>query len=398
MSKWPRAGNLMKAPVTGWALLFRRPSTYGLLAFVVGLWAVVVASRVLWNGDVYGLDYSLWFPDGTYYAYKAFVWGGIEPLEATRLLNEMYSAEPAIPPGVPEKPPIYESRILYPLLSAPLALVIGPAGLLVVPALGLLTAVMVPTVMLLRRGLVLSAFVVSGLVLSSTSLARWTIANLTEGLTLGLFALMLPLLPWKGKTLPLWKVVAIGVLAVGISLTRQSLPVVLLLLATPWFVLWVTRRGFRNVWLGPLLAGGISSIAVLVLTGPRDGFWWLPISQDAGGLSGLSGGERLARLPLELVRMTAIEIGQLGVLDRSLLVLLILASVAAAWCYRQPLAWAWAGVAAGAVFTTAWVGAAGVNFRYALPLIPISMLITGSFFLREKSRLEAEELVPTRDS
>lgn len=388
LDQLPRA-QLMSREVVPWQMLFRRISTWVILSALVTIWIGVVVGRILWNGDVYGLYYGIWFPDGTYYAYKAFLWGGFTPAEAANLLTQMYqpAGEP-FPAEEPGKPPIYDSRILYPLLSGPLTALFGMWGLLIIPSLGLVASVLVPAVMLLRRNLVLAAFLGPALALSSTSLARWTVANLTEGLVLGLVALMLPLLPWVHQKVTVWRLLVLAGLAISASLTRQVLPVLVLLVAVPWLMRAISMRRVTNEWLGPALAIVAPSVLTFVATLPRDRFWLVPISQDAGGLGGLSLVDRVLRFPLETLRMTIIELGQLVILDRGLLVLLLLSVVSVFLLRTEPIAFAWLGVVVASVFLTAWVGAAGVNFRYALPLVPLASLAIGGLWTAHRpSRL-----------
>lgn len=388
ISSFPRT-DLMSRDLISWRVLFHSPSTWLVLSGLVAIWLGVVAGRILWNGEVFGLYYGLWFPDGTYYSYKAFLWGGYTPQEAANFLTRMYQpgGEP-LPAEEPGKPPIYDSRILYPLLSGPLTAMFGIWGLLVIPSLGLLAAALVPAAMLLRRGLALAAFIGSALALSSTSLARWTVANLTEGLILGLIALMLPLLPWNHRKVSMRSALALATLAVAASLTRQVLPVLALLVVVPWLLRALSTRRLANEWFSPAIAVTVPSAVVFVATLPRDTFWLVPISQDAGGLGGLSLTERIVRFPVETLRMTVIEIGQLVILDRGLLLLLLLSLAGVVLLRREPIAHAWLGIVIASVFLTAWVGAGGVNFRYALPLIPLAILATGGLWtLRKPTRL-----------
>jgi hypothetical protein len=375
--------DLGQLPCTPWVSLFRRPSTYWVLLLTLGFWGMAVAGRVLWNGSVFGLDYSLWFPDGTFYAYRAFVWSGYSPEDATAALNSMYvPLGTEIAPGLPEKPPIYDSRILYSALSVPFVWALGSMGLLVIPALGLLLGVLLPVLMLLRRNLALAAAVLGALALTSTTAARWSVANLTDGVVLGLFAIVVVLLPWNGVRPSGARVAVLALLAIAVGLTRQALPVMVLVVVVPWITQGLLARRWRTPWLAATLAVAIPSIVVTVVTLPRDAFWLVPISQDAGGLSGITTQDRILQVPLELVRMTFIELGQLGILDRGLLLLLLVSAAGALLAWRSSLASAWLGTALGCIFTTAWVGAAGVNFRYSLAMIPVSILVSAALWAR----------------
>ncbi len=383
--------DLGQLPCAPWRDLLRRPSTYWVLILILGFWAMAVAGRILWNGSVYGLDYSLWFPDGTFYAYRAFIWSGYAPDEATAAVNSMYvPLGTEVAPGLPEKPPIYGSRVLYSVLSVPFVSLVGPMGLLVVPSLGLLLGVLVPVLMLLRRRLALAAAVLGGLALASTSAARWSVANLTDGALLGLFALVTALLPWNGARLGPARVVSLIVLAVAVALTRQAIPIMVLVVLVPWVIQGLLHHRWRTSWLTAMVAVTIPSVVVAVLTLPRDAFWLVPISQDAGGLTGSSASERILRFPIEVGRMTFIELGQLAVLDRALLLLLVLSAAGALLAWRSAIAAAWLGTALGCVFTTAWVGAAGVNFRYSLEMIPLAVLVAAGLWASTRRSTSAK--------
>lgn len=56
---------------------------------------------------------------------------------------------------------------------------------------------------------------------------------------------------------------------------------------------------------------------IFVATFPRDAFFVLPYAQDAGVRERLGALDRLTNLMIDLFPMTAIEIGQLALLDRA---------------------------------------------------------------------------------
>jgi hypothetical protein len=371
-------GFLAQGPIA-WRTVLTSPVALLVVGFIVVLWLVGVIGRVLWNGYVYDLAYTLWYPDGVNYSYRAFIAAGIEPEIATQWLNEMYpDVEGGIPPGMPPAPESVNSRVMFVLLSAPFVRVFGMYGLLVAPSLGLLVATLTPALMLIRRGLWLSALIGSSLLLASTSMLRWSTANLTEGIMIGLFALMLPLLPWGGRLLRLRSLLALAALAIAISLTRQSFPLLVGLVTPPMLLAIWGRHANRREWVRAAIALVVPSVLIFLFTNPRTFRLFVPAAQDTGAGKEMSISQRILNFPVDFVRMTVVEIGQLAVLDRALLLLLLAAMLVAALRPISELSLAWLGSAAVGFFLTAWVGAGGVNFRYSMQLATLSVLLVSS--------------------
>lgn len=356
--------------------LLRSPRVLVVIVAIVAFWLVAVLGRFLWNGYVYELAYTLWYPDGVNYSYRAFLAGGIEPEVATKWLNDMYpDRSTPIPPGTPPSLEIVNSRVMYVVLSAPFVWLFGVNGLLFAPALGLLAATLIPATMLIRRGYLLWAFVGSALLLSSTTMLRWSVANLTEGVLIGVVAMLLPFLPWTGAKLRPHALVVLSLLSIAVSLTRQSLPILVSLTVFPLFAHWLSHRKVQTAWLQATVAVSLPAIVVFVLTFPREANYLLPIAHDSGGLNGLDPLSRIIDLAVSAVRLTVIEFGQLAILDRALLLLLVLSTASLVRKPLSSLAAAWIGIAVAGTFLTAWVGASGVNFRYSMPLASISILM-----------------------
>lgn len=370
----------MAQSLIAWRAVFTSPVALLVIGFIVVLWLVAVIGRVLWNGYVYDLAYTLWYPDGVNYSYRAFIAARIEPAIATQWLNEMYpDVDGGIPEGMPAAPESVNSRVMFVLLSAPFVRVFGIHGLLVAPSLGLLVATLTPVLMLIRRGRWLAALVGGSLMLASTSMLRWSTANLTEGIMIGLFALAIPLLPWAGRRLSARSLSALVVLAIAISLTRQSFPLLVGLVAPPLFLAVYRSRTNRGDWLRAATALVVPSFIIFLLTNPRTLGIFVPAAQDTGAGKDMSTTQKILNFPMDFGRMTVIEIGQLAVLDRSLLLLLVAAAVVVAMRPLSELSLAWLGTAAVGFFLTAWVGAGGVNFRYSMQLAALSVLLLGTW-------------------
>lgn len=378
---------ILGEPTLSWRQIANSPAAVLVIATLTALWLIATVGRIFWNGYVYEFAYPLWYPDGVNYSYRAFVAAGVEPLTATQWLNEMYSdREVPIPPGTPLSEATVNSRVMFVILGTPFVRAFGTYGLLVAPSLGLLAAALIPAVMLIRRGALLAALLGSGLLLASTSMLRWSVANLTEGILIGLFAAMLPLLPWDGRNMTKVNLLVLALLSIGVSLTRQTLPVLIAVTLMPALLLWLRHRIAPWPWLQSLVAVGVPASIVFVVTFPRDSFFLLPYAYDAGGKDGLGAAGRIVNLFVDLFRLSAIELGQLGVLDRSLLLLIGLATFVVIVRRLDAVAAAWIGVALAGAFLTAWVGAGGVNFRYSMPLASISVLMLAG--LTEQKRTD----------
>ena len=80
-------------------------SSKGLLIvlLLVIFWVIAVVSRLLWNGDVYGLDFRTYHPDGVCYSKFAFDFAG-ESERGIKEINETYQRMGALLVGFPVQP------------------------------------------------------------------------------------------------------------------------------------------------------------------------------------------------------------------------------------------------------------------------------------------------------
>ena len=374
----------------------------GLLVFA---WGLAVVGRLLWNGDVYGLDYRLFHPDGTCYAAMAFDFAG-QGQSGRRELAETY-ADQGTPIGElgPDinDPTVcakgVRPRVFYSLMSAPFVSSLGSAGLLVVPALSWLASILIPAVLLLRRGFLLAPTVSGLLIVASTSVGRWSVSNLTDALVMGLMACALLVLPVFHQRSRWWQVAAFCAIVVMGSLTRQSWPIWIALVAAPWLAYSIIHRtqglrksvGPNNPWTWFASAGTVTAIAawraIDLFLGPQNSA--VTVRRIVAAVSEPTVWSEIQRALSDAVSAVVVEIGQLVVLDKALLIALGLA-LFGAWKHRRWamtysfLAVLFVGLSLSALNTTQ-----GVNFRFALAVIPLVVLLGGTWSTPQSQGPEA---------
>ena len=405
------------------------------VSLLVIFWAIAVASRLLWNGDVYGLDFRNYHPDGVCYSQFAFDFAG----ESERGLKEIFETYQRIGSssgGLPSSTDAaalsctgigLEARVLYPLLSVPFVKILGLPGMLVIPALSWLLTILVPVGLLVRRGQYLGPAIAGGLAIASVTLSRWGVANIVDPLLMALVAstlLFLPIFRPPRK----WDFLGLALLAVAGALTRQSFPIWIAIALGPWIAWLLMRRNSsgisargNNPWTWPLLVLTSTSLAswtiVRSIFGAQNSAYvinnWIENVKSSLG-SGLpevlqrapSAGvvpsapsltEHLAIIASETSNNTVnfldqlreatfhslslayevlyTEFGQLFVLDRALVILLALAIFGAWHCRAHDFAYMFPAMflvtlALGAVNSTV-----GVNFRFQLSTIPFAILM-----------------------
>jgi len=414
-------------------------SSKGLLVVVllVVFWALAVVSRLLWNGDVYGLDFNIFHPDGRCYSQSAFDIAG-ESERGLRELNETYERLGYTASSLPSSMEIaeqncsgkgLEARVLYPVLSAPFVKLFGSLGMLVVPALSWLLTILVPVMLLLRRGYFLGPSIAGGLAIASVTVSRWGVANIVDPLLMALVAstlLFLPIFRSPRK----WDLLGLALLAVGGALTRQSFPIWIAIALGPW-IAWHLKKKNRsetsvprkNPWTWPLVVLTGTSLASWriidsVLGSQNPPFLlnnWIEgvsaaansttqesipqVAQSLPALTNESSNTILnfhtevwetSRHSLSLAfEVLYTEFGQLFVLDRALVVLLALA-ILGVWRFRGSV---YSHIFPSVFLTTLALGAinstVGINFRLQLSAIPFAIFMAALAIqpLPEKNKL-----------
>ena len=309
--------------------------------WVLASWALAVAGRLVKHGVAFGLDYQLYQPDGGRYI-------GL----AHGLLHR----------DLADLDRITLSRPLYSILSLPFYAVFGDGGMLVVPALSLLGVGVCIVLIARQAGAIWVGVVVFGALTASVTVTRWMVADITDAPHAALFALACLLLYRGFRFWPLLVLLMLGLLA------RPAGPA--------WIALFIpfllrARGGERRQWWG--LAAMAAAVTVLTLIFVPDVSGFDPTGR-------VTWAARLLRLPERMITIPAVEFGELAVLDR-LLLAIVVAAVVLAWRRRTRIwsqAYLW--VLGVTLFMGAWNGVYGVNFRYQLPaLVPAAIVLIESW-------------------
>lgn len=325
---------------------------------IVIAWLAAVISRLIKNGDVYGLNYNLFQPDGAlYHAYTLHLQGSSWS-ESARLVNQFFLEKIGSSylgdTITPTTQMVIYTRPLLSLLSLPFVYLVGQYGMLAVPTLSLLVTGAVLYFVgkkVNRPYLAVALFFILTL---STSVNRWMISDLTDGLLVALIAIIYLLL-YYSKTrvlLPIFVILAL--------LTRPSGPLLAALLLP--FALAYRKA---TIYIGIV----ISLLGTLVLAF---------VSPEAAGTQ-TSGSytvyQRIQDFALHGVKVLVVEFGQLFVMDRALFVFIVLSTVVALFTWKNVYSQSHLALLISSFAMGAWNGALGVNFRYQLPTIIAGALV-----------------------
>lgn len=318
--------------------------------WVMVSWLLAVGGRLVKNGVSFGLDYALYQPDGVRYVTLAHA-----------LLSQDFG-------GVDR---ITASRPLYSVLSLPFYAMLGDQGMLVIPALGLLVVGAVLLAIGHDLGTPWAAVTLFGAISSSVTVNRWMVANITDSLHAAIFAIgcLAILREWRMRWI--WLLVILGLLA------RPAGPAWMALFL-PFLLASAGSRRWN--WWSVTIFSALATVITLVLVPDVSGV-------DPNGK--VSWAARLARLPERVITIPVVELGQLAVLDRLLLVLVV-AALVLAWRSRSRLwsqAYLW--VLGITMFMGAWNGVFGVNFRYQLPVLVPAAIVVMEWWVARQARLTA---------
>ena len=332
----------------------------------VAIWSSALLSKLLYNGLVYGFDYGLFHPDGALYSFRALLWSGYSEFEAGEMVGDWYETNSL--KAKYQGPELYYQnneflwdqysvRILYPLMSVPFVKLFGVGGMLVVPALTYLFCLIVIMRVAIRQNQRFLGTTLILFVTMSTSISRWMFANITDGLLI-LFTAGLVLLIMNNSDLRFSRAqfFLLLLMVVGSSLTRFS--------ALLWIsvaLVFMIRKKF--------LYAGLTFITSLLGLLP---IFLRPFSGHVlPGYSEKSLLEKMMIYPLNLVKVTVFEIGQLFVLDRILLVLILLTLIVSLTHLKRLSSQIFLALLVAVWLTGAINGVLGVNFRYQLPVVPV---------------------------
>lgn len=344
--------------------LQRNPWSLYLVMMVI--WGGTLASKYFFNGLLFGFDFGLYHPDGALYSFRTLLMSGTDKIEAGRIVAEWYQensfkSKPSGPDLYFENSEFrwytYKPRILYPLLSVPFVKLLGMPGMLVVPALSYLAVFILAAYIAHKLEIPLMGIIVGLWMSCSITISRWMFSNTTDGLLL-LFTSVLVILLFKSQTLNFNFNLTIFILLISLlsALTRFS--------ALFWLGIALVFFIHRRIRMASLLASVTLISHVPIFLQPISGHVLKgSINQSIFG--------KLVDYPKLLARYTAVEVGQLLVLDRLLLIGLIFALL---WSILHLTS------ISSQVFLvsliTLWLtgsidGTPGVNFRYQVPIIPL---------------------------
>ncbi len=331
---------------------------------------VATCSRLLFNGQIFEFDFGIYQPDGAHYTFRTLLFLGVPDVEAASRVIDWYRIHSVdtkhltIENLVPATNPLWGlslPRIIYPLLSTLPVLVFGIPGMLFMPIASLLILVLVIQSISSSMKKPYLGLAINFVLLSSPTLLRWMVANCTDSILVGFFALYL----WIYLMIPdsKKKDLVTLVLIMVTSFTRFCLPIWVALFFS--YYLQSKRIGRTAFWI--VISILISLPAVLTQPGGNSAF--LP---ERNGTSFFS---KLLFMPQSFVRVGFIEIAELAVLDRLLLFLLILSFVFALRNFRNFESKLFFSVLFSVWSLGAINGVLGVNFRYQLPVIPFLALV-----------------------
>ena len=345
----------------------KRESLYYIV--VIAIWTVCVAARLKFNGLVYNLDYGLFQPDGMYYSFKTLEFLGWSDKTALTEVINWYQANSAKfqymdltsfndPTSTPWL--VTRFRFIYPLLSTPFVYLFGLSGMLVIPILSLLCFFLFVQKMAIESKTPALGTILIFLLGTSPTLLRWTTVNYSDALILALFSLFAYLVHISCESWTIGNLTLLSLIVFLASFTRQTLPIWILLGA---YFLYIKKRRAGFLTILTSLACSVPSL----LTFPYDQFF---NSKQGGNLL-----ESLLKFFGNALYLNAIEIAQLVVLDRILLITLLIALYCAIKFRHETYSHLFLLSALGAVSINSLVGVAGVNFRYLLPILPFATLV-----------------------
>jgi hypothetical protein len=304
------------------------------------------------------LNYNLFQPDGAlYHAYTLHLQGNSWE-ESAQLVNIFFREQigtsylgQTIAPTVQN---VIFTRPLLSLMSLPFVVLFGQHGMLAIPIISFL----VIGIVLLKIGekvwkpyvAVFLFFVLS----LSTSVNRWMISDLTDGLLVALIAIIY-LLIYNGNLKTLFVVIVMLAL-----ITRPSGPLLVALLLP--FALT-----FRKISL--YIAVFLSVFGTVALAF---------ISPEAAGTQ--TSGEytvyqRIQDFTIHVAKVVVVEFGQLFVMDRVLFVFIVTSILIAVLTLRSVYSQSYLALVIVCFAMGGWNGALGVNFRYQLPLIFVGAFV-----------------------
>jgi hypothetical protein len=333
------------------------------IAITFVLWVMAVVSRFTFNGLVFGLDYGLFHPDGSLYAFKTLTLMGFSEESAGVRVSSWYaenafklnSIDPVSlyfdnnPQWV-----IYGTRLAYPVMSIPFVAVLGMNGLLAVPALSYLILLIGILLLGHHYSRVNLALVIVFIFSISTTVGRWMLINSTDSLLVALTTILTYICVRKVDN-RYWIPIVLTIVVLG-SLTRFSL------------FLWL---GFAFILLTKKewVRASVISLTAIICFVPT-----LFLDFQAAVLPNEAESSlfmKAFKLPLSMAKMAFYDVAQLAVLDRILLLTLSVGILIAVKNFRSLSGRTFLATLFMLWCTAGLNGTPGVNFRYELPILSL---------------------------
>jgi hypothetical protein len=328
---------------------------------VASLTILAILSRLNFNGLIFDFDYGIYQPDGSHYAYRTLTFLGVDAnLAANRIVdwyqihgikNNLFDASLLSPENTATWG-LVAPRVLYSILSIPFVHLLGIPGMMVIPVLSFITSIFtIFKVSELHKKQGIGLLLVIGLTTSPTVL-RWMIANITDSLLTGLFAIVVLVLA-TNPSKQVWYL-SIGTLILLTSSTRFCLPI--------WFAIGIFYliNKMRNQSIFIALVSSCAFIPTYLYM-PSNAV--LPAHLDSSGI------QKTVQLLFSFFKVGFIEIAQLAALDRILLIILIVALLLSLMNLNQMSSQIFISTLFSVWVIGAINGTLGVNFRYQLPVV-----------------------------
>jgi len=329
-----------------------------LFLFVLLATSLAVLARVKFNGLVYGFDYGIFQPDGVDYSYKTLQILGEDPVQASQDVSNWYNSnsfklQGVTPEGIiQEQVNFPQSRLLFPLLSAPFVKLLGLQGMLVIPIISFFTLQMSIFFLGVRYNRIEVATTLAVIFSISPTILRWMINDCSDALFVAIISLIPFILNVRNQNIQRF---LLSIVILGATLTRFSLPIFLAI----GTVMLIKRKYLSALFL--ITLSTVSNIPALT----QSNYMLLPQSEDGFW-------NKIAQLPISAFKVAFIEIAQLAVLDRVLLLVIILSIYFALANRRKDSSMYFLAVFLGVWALGAVNGTLGVNFRYELPVMIFS--------------------------
>ena len=348
------------------------------------LWSLATASKLLFHGQIYGLDFGLYHPDGTLYTFRTLTWLGNSEIDAANKISIWYrenaSKMTVVDPSsllfnVNPSWEIYSLRPLYPALSLPFVMLFGIPGMLVVPALSMLVLMVSTHLICLNFGHKWLGILLAGFFSFSLTINRWMYINTTDSLLVAITAgFVLLLIYFRGQTI-------FYLYAAGLTFFAGLVRFSLMQFLGISLLLFLLKKKKLSILIGlftflAFLPTLFVDFTPAVLAGASDIANSIP--------------EKIFLFPYIAIKVLFFEISQLAVLDRYLLVFLIYTVYLSLKNISKESSKFLLIMLFSLWITGAINGVVGVNFRYQLPILPFTAwVIAENFQLRSKNSRKA---------